>query len=246
MYALSELPDLITPLPIYVAILIIVIAWRTRQRRWWLVLIWFYFMSTPAIANKGIAWLEDQHRPIEDLAPFQGHAVVLLPSGMNRLDPALGWVNRPAESGWERLLVAVETAREVGGTLLIPGGSFTGPSGEPIAVTMKNVIERMGIGLTEIEVETRSLNTYENLAFLADRLGDEPFLLVTSATHMPRAMAVADQLDLNAIPQPADFLKSDVIGLRSFLPSGSAIVTWQVVLHELVGQQIYRLRGQGA
>ncbi|MGI9436581.1 MAG: YdcF family protein, partial [Geminicoccaceae bacterium] len=216
------------------------------QRRWWLVLAWLYLMSTPAIANKGVAWLEDQHRPIEDLQPFRDHAVVLLPSGTNRLDAVLGWVNRPAESGWERLLVAVETAREVEGALLIPGGSFTGPRGEPIAVTMKNAVERMGIELAQIEVETQSLNTHENLAFLADRLGEEPFLLVTSATHMPRAMAVADRLDLNAIPQPADFLKSDVIGLRSFLPSISAIITWQVVLHEVVGRLVYRLRGQGA
>ena len=111
---------------------------------------------------------------------------------------------------------------------------------------MKNAIERMGIELAQIEIETRSLTTYENLAFLADRLGEEPFLLVTSATHMPRAMAVADQLDLNAIPQPAGFLASDVIGLRSFLPSISAIITWQVVLHEVVGLQVYRLRGQAS
>ena len=127
MYALNELPDLITPLPIYGAVLLAAIAWRTGRRRWWLALVWLYLMSTPAIANLGVAWLEDQHRPIEELAPFRGHAVVLLPSGTNRLDPVLGWVNRPAESGWERLLVAVETAREVEGALLIPGGSFTGP-----------------------------------------------------------------------------------------------------------------------
>ncbi len=246
MYALNELPDLITPLPIYGAVLLAAIAWRTRRRRWWLALVWLYLMSTPVIANLGVAWLENQHRPIEDLRPFHGHAVVLLPSGTNRLDPELGWVNRLAESGWERLLVAVETARHVDGALLIPGGSFADPENEPIALTMKNALERMGIDLGQIVIETESLNTYENLAFLADQLGEKPFLLVTSATHMPRAMAVADRLKLNAVSQPAGFLASDVIGLRSFLPSISAVVTWQVVLHEIVGLQVYRLRGQAS
>lgn len=246
MYALNELPDLITPLPIYGVVLLAVIAWRTRRRRWWLAFAWFYLMSTSAIADLGVAWLENQYRPIEDLRPFKGHDVVLLPSGKNRLDPRLGWVNRPGEAGWERLLVAVETAREVEGALLIPGGSFTGPEGEPIAVTMKNAIERMGIDLERIVVETRSRNTYENLAFLKDQLGEKPFLLVTSATHMPRAMAIAERLGLNALPKPAGFLANDMGGLRSFLPSISAIMTWQVVLHEIVGLQVYRFRRQAA
>jgi len=246
MYALNELPDLITPLPIYGAVLLAVLAWRTRRLRWWLALLWLYLMSTPAIANLGVAWLENQHRPIEDLRPFQGQAVVLLPSGTNRLDPELGWVNRLAESGWERLLVAVETARQVKGALLIPGGSFGDQENEPIALTMKSALERMGVDPGRIEIETSSLNTYENLAFLADRLGEQPFLLVTSATHMPRAMAVADRLQLNATAQPAGFLMSEVIGLRSFLPSVSAIITWQVVLHEIVGLQVYRLKGRAS
>lgn len=264
MFSTSELPALLTPLPIYGMLLVAVVAWRSRRRIWWLVLAWLYLMSVPATADRAASWLENRYRPIDNLAVYDGYPVVLLTSGRVRLDPVQGWVNRPAESGWERLLVAVETRRRTGGRLIIAGGIITGQTsgqangqtgertgaetedvaGEPIARTMQRMIERIGIDAGEILLETKSLNTYENLAFLEEQLEKQPFILVTSAAHMPRAMAVAERLGLLAIPQPADYLASEVVGLRSFVPAVSAIAHWQAILHEVIGLLYYRLQGQ--
>lgn len=243
MYQLSELPNLMTPLPIYFLLLVAVIAWRTRKLVWWCILAWAYVMSIPVFASLAGSVLENQYRPIADLERYRGHAVVLLSSGSKRLDPERGWVNQLANSGWERLLVATETARRIGGELVIAGGPSGTAGREPIAVTMRNVIEKMGIELDKVSVETASTNTYENLANLKDRLGDAPFILVTSASHLPRAMAVADKLELKAVPQPADYVSGEIVGIRSFLPSPKAILHWQVILHEWVGLLYYRLKG---
>lgn len=262
MFDPSELTKLLTPLPIYGLLLVAVIAFRSRRWFWWPVLAWLWLMSMPAAADRAASWLENRYRPIDNLAVYQGYPVVLLTAGRARLDPVQGWVNRPAEAGWERLLVAVETRRGTGGRLIIAGGDITGQTGredeagsedeagtgqtdvEPIARTMQRMIERLDIETGEILLETSSVNTYENLLFLEDELGDEPFILVTSAVHMPRAMAVAERLGLLAIPQPADYLASDVVGLRSYIPAVSAIAHWQAILHELIGLLYYRLQGQ--
>ncbi len=243
MYLLSELPSLITPLPIYGLLLLALMAWRSGKLVWWFVLVWAYLMSIPALASLAGSFLENQYRPIADLDRYRGYSVVLLSSGSKRLDGGLGWVNQLTNSGWERLLVATETARTTGGGLVIAGGPPPRPGHEPISVTMKNVMSKMGIGLGEVAVETMSTNTYENLANLKGRLGDAPFILVTSATHLPRAMSVARKLGLNAVPQPADYVSSEIIGIRSFLPSLAAILHWQTILHEVVGLLYYKLRG---
>ncbi|MGI9433706.1 MAG: hypothetical protein ACR2Q4_02550 [Geminicoccaceae bacterium] len=47
------------------------------------------------------------------LDPYQGYPVVLLSSGARRWNSDHGWVNMLANSGWERLLVATTTAREI-------------------------------------------------------------------------------------------------------------------------------------
>jgi len=239
MYRLNELPDLLTPLPIYFSLILVVMAWRTGKLTWWLALAWAYLMSIPVVVSLAGGLLEDQYQPIADLERYRGYPVVMLCSGTSRLDSERGWVNQPANSGWERLLVATETAREVGGELFISGGGIQ----EPFAVTMNKVIERMGIELENITLETKSTNTYENLANLQDQLVDKPFILVTSATHLPRSMSVAEKLGLKAIPQPADFVSSEIVGLRSFLPSTQAVQHWHVILHEFVGLLYYKLRG---
>ena len=243
MYQLSELPNLITPLPIYGLILVAVIAWRTRRLVWWSILIWGYLMSIPVLASWAGGYLEDRYRPIDDLRPYQGYRVVLLSSGSTRLDAEKGWINQLANSGWERLLVATQTARAIDGELVIAGGSSAKGETEPISITMKRVIETMGIDLKKVTVETASRNTFENLSLLKDQLSSEPFILVTSATHLPRAMAVAEKLGLQAIPQPADYLSGKIVGPRSFLPSLSAILHWHTLLHELVGFFYYNLKG---
>lgn len=245
MYQLSELPDLLTPLPIYFLLIVAVNAWRTGKLVWWLVLVWAYLMSIPVLASLSGSLLENQYRPIADLERYRGYPVVLLSSGSKRLDSERGWVNQLANSGWERLLVATDAAKQIGGELVIAGGPSASAGREPISVTMKKVIEQMGIGLDRITIETASTNTFENLANLKDQLGDAPFILVTSATHLPRAMAVAEKLELRAVAQPADYVSSEIVGIRSFLPSSEAILHWQVILHEVVGFLYYKLRGYG-
>jgi len=243
MFGINELPSLITPLPIYGLLLLAVIAWRKKSLAWLGILAWAYLMSIPVLADRAADLLERRYPPIADLEPYRNDPVVLLTSGGQRLDNEGGWVNLLANSGWERLLVAVTTARQVEGTLFIAGGPPKTVGGEAISVTVQDVIDRMGIDLDHVVTETTSTNTYENLANLKDQLDGGPFIMVTSAAHLPRAMAVADKLELDAIAQPADYLSGSIVGIRRFWPSIIAILHWQTILHEVAGLLYYKVRG---
>lgn len=63
----------------------------------------------------------------------------------------------------------------------------------------------LGVAPDDIVIERESWDTVDQARILRDMLGDEPFLVVTSASHMPRTMALLEAQGLNAIAAPTDY-----------------------------------------
>ena len=65
-------------------------------------------------------------------------------------------------------------------------------------------------------------------------MGNEQFILVTSATHMPRAMSLFKSLGLNPIAAPTSYYKgnfsSSFINLRA-----SSFYLSKIAIHEYIG-----------
>jgi len=75
---------------------------------------------------------------------------------------------------------------------------------------------------------------------------DGPVLLVTSAAHMWRSMAVFESAGLRAIPAATDY-GSGRIELgdpRVWLPDAGALHGTDGAIKEYLGVLVYRLRGQ--
>ena len=101
-----------------------------------------------------------------------------------------------------------------------------------------------------------SLNTYQNAVnvkkILSER-GIDRVLLVTSAMHMPRSLAIFKHLEINAIAAPTDFLvtKGEIQELSStpkgailnLLPDSKNLHNFTLALKEYIGMVVYRLRG---
>jgi uncharacterized SAM-binding protein YcdF (DUF218 family) len=70
--------------------------------------------------------------------------------------------------------------------------------------------------------------------FTKSLIGDEPFILVTSATHMPRAMMLFESLGLNPIPAPTNFYKTES---NSFFiaPEVESFNISRIAIHEYIG-----------
>ena len=101
-----------------------------------------------------------------------------------------------------------------------------------------------------ILLERESRNTYENAVYtrklLAARGIDGPVLLVTSAAHMWRSMAVFESAGMRVIPAATDY-GPGAIGLsdpRVWIPDADALHNTNGAIKEYLGMFVYRLRGQ--
>lgn len=108
---------------------------------------------------------------------------------------------------------------------------------------------QFGVPDEDIIVEAQSRNTHENASEtkkMLDSLGIEgKFLLVTSATHMRRALACFSKEGIEAVP----FCTDKKTGPRRFypdyllVPKSAAMGRWNVLLHEWIGCVSYKVAG---
>lgn len=93
-------------------------------------------------------------------------------------------------------------------------------------------------------LESASRNTYENAVLSAALPGvdkTQPWLLVTSAWHMPRAMATFKKAGWNVTAYPVDFTTGRQAEWTDYSLSHGV---WNTALHEYLGLLAYRLSGK--
>jgi uncharacterized SAM-binding protein YcdF (DUF218 family) len=104
-----------------------------------------------------------------------------------------------------------------------------------------------GVNPHRLILETESHNTYEN-AVLSRKLVDpqptERWLLVTSAFHMPRSVAVFNATDWKVIPFPTDYRSLPKGELNWRFDVASRLREADLALHEWIGLIAYRLMGR--
>src|SRR5690606_12821560 len=94
--------------------------------------------------------------------------------------------------------------------IVVSGGfiDFFG-STVPEAEAMKELLMALGVAEEDIVLEGRARNTYENAIYvreIAEEQGFNEILLVMSALHMPRSLAIFEKQNFAVIPAPVDFL----------------------------------------
>lgn len=110
----------------------------------------------------------------------------------------------------------------------------------------------MGIPAADIAVDRDSRNTAENAAN-AKKIIDSlhlppPYLLVTSAMHMPRAQKTFTKAGIEIIPYPAAFSvrpPDSIVPTDYVLPSANALKNWDIYLREITGSLMYWISGRG-
>lgn len=119
-------------------------------------------------------------------------------------------------------------------------------SGPSEADRARMFFESLGATGPRMQYEARSRNTYDNAVMTAAMPGidiQKPWLLVTSAWHMPRSIGVFKKAGWNITAYPVDFRTSDSTPWTSYsLTYGPQ--RWQMGLHELLGLVSYRIVGR--
>jgi len=81
-------------------------------------------------------------------------------------------------------------------------------AGEGDADSAPRLLTALGVAPERLVLENRSRDTWENAAFSRDMVKPQPgrtWLLVTSAFHMPRAMALFRKAGFDVVAWPADY-----------------------------------------
>ena len=182
-------------------------------------------------------------------AEWQRYAGVVVLGGA--LEPA--WVRAgngqvALNDAAERMTVPVALLRQHPHLrLLFTGGEGAlHTTGEPEAVQARAFFESLGVPAQRMQFESRSRTTYENAVFTAALPGVDktrPWLLLTSAWHMPRALATFRAAGWNVTPYPVDYRTGTRTPWTEYSLVDS-LARWQIALHEWVGLLAYRVAGR--
>jgi len=186
------------------------------------------------------------------LAPLENRFPV--PEAPARVDGIIllgGAVNANMADGQPILISARERMTEFlvlarrypNARLLFTGGSGSIWLGAPSeAAVAQQFSAQQGLDVKRVSIEGASRSTWENALFsrnLVQPCAGETWILITSASHMPRAVGVFRRLGWKVLPWPVDY-KTDNVRTIDLAPHLALLDT---ALHEWAGLLDYRLMG---
>lgn len=130
--------------------------------------------------------------------------------------------------------------------LVFTGGKIKETDPFTISSQMAALAEIWGVDPESIVLETESRDTKDHVRFLKEMVGPEPFVLVTSAAHLPRATAMFEHAGLKPVPAPTDFHSIGNVRLSwSWLvPRTGRLQDAENAFYEYMGLTLAKLRGQ--
>jgi uncharacterized SAM-binding protein YcdF (DUF218 family) len=208
----------------------------------------FYICSNPFIVDECFrAW--EPVTPDHDLLPARYEAAIVL-GGIGDIDLRLKKINF-GFSG-DRLFQTLRLYHEGKIKKII----YTGGSGsiefpeKREGVFVQRYLRSIHVPDSAVIIESESKNTYENAVFTKSIIDSMKirgnFLLVTSAAHMPRSLAVFKKAGYTNLT-PYTTNRSSGLRRRTldhlFIPNAGALLGLDMLIHEWVGFVTYKLKG---
>ncbi len=218
------------------------------KRLAWVALALLLLSGWAAIPQAMVRDLESRYPPPAADADMQKYVGVVVLGGAlarSKIWEAHGQVALNEQA--ERMTVSVSLAQKhphlkllfTGGTPSVP------PKGMSEAQRAKIFFDAMGVDPKRVLYESAARNTYENARYSATTPGvdpRQPWLLMTSAVHMPRSMGVFEKTGWNVTPYPVDYRTTSELSVLDYsLHDGPAL--WELALHEMLGYYVYRMAG---
>ncbi len=201
---------LMLPLPALLILIAIglLLVWFSRWQKTgkgiitasWLILL---LLSLQPVADKML-------KPIEDSYPtWRGgekvNYIVILGGGYT-WDDAWAPSSNLINNSLPRLNEGIRLWHQNPGSKLIFTGAAAKTNPVSTAEAGARVAESLGIPRSDIITLDSPKDTEEEAAAVKQAIGDAPFLLVTSASHMPRAIIFFRHAGLHPLPAPANQL----------------------------------------
>ena len=244
------------PLGLEMLLLGLALLWFTRRQTAGKILVsaataLLLILSYAFVPNLALRPLEQQYPAVPDLAAGQsGHGVragkwIVVLGGGHTSDPKLPVTSQIGAESLYRVLEGVRLYQAgAGRQLIFSGGGVFDPI--PEAQVMARVALIMGVNPQDIILESTSRDTEEQARLLKPMVGQDNFFLVTSASHMSRAMAMFHKQGLDPVAAPVGHLVRQAAQWSpgDFFPSSSAMRKAETALYEYLGRAWAGLRGK--
>jgi len=193
-------------------------------------------LSLPAVQAPFLRWAEENPNSLEKIPP-QTAAIVVPGAGVLDVPGDRPGTHRLGATGLARAAEGIRLAREFSDLPLVFTGGVIGER-PASSEAMGDFAVEMGISRDRIVTFDSPRSTAEEAAETARRFGaGAEVILVTSATHLPRARRLFEREGLRVIGAPADFLSDEgTLDGMDFLPRASTWENWQRLFHEWYGR----------
>lgn len=262
MFFLKKLISaVLMPMPLCLAAIAVGLAllWFTKRQRAGKIVATAGFgalllLSYGVVADLLSVPLENDHQPLlvagsadgpDDARARQARWIVVLGGG-HSYHPELPPNSQAGLAALARLVEGVRLKKQLPAAKLIVSGAYGAP-GPTHAKVLASIAEGMGVARADIVLEERTYDTHDEAMAVRNLVGgNTTVILVTSATHLPRAAALFRKQGLDPLPSPADVVGIDPPGVDvgSFFPDGGAMFEIQRAWHEYLGMIFSKLRGQ--
>lgn len=207
------------------------------------------FFTNPFIIRQCITWYEV--KPVH-LSPSAKYNAGILLGGMvgyNRYDRQ-GYFNGAADRFIETALLY--KTGHIDHIIIAAGNGYITKNNFREALFIKERLTELGVPGETIYTDTSSRNTLENARYSKNFIDSfriqGPYLLISSAMHLPRAELVFKKAGIIADLYPCDFISksisNDVFG-DYILPSSLALTYWDNFIKEILGILTYKMTGKG-
>jgi uncharacterized SAM-binding protein YcdF (DUF218 family) len=210
---------------------------RQRPGSWLLVCAaaTVYLGSLAPVGQALLAPLEGAYPPLAAEASLESlNAIVVLGSGYMPRDaiPVTGALDA---DGLARIVEGLRLARRVPGVRLVVSGGAP-PGYTPGALGYAQLARDFGVDDASLVVLQSPLNTAAEAREVAALLGAAPFVLVTSAYHMPRAVRLMHRAGTHPVPAPTgQRVGGTASGWHRWLPTSAGLRDTELALHEYLG-----------
>ena len=182
---------------------------------------------------------------ITDTSIYQNIKWVVVLGGGHSTDPKLSITDKLSDASLVRLVEGIRLHRQLSESklLLSGGGAFSSTSE---AGVMSKMAMALGMKKKELVLESESKDTKDQAGFIQNIIGSNKFILVTSASHMARSVALFKAKGMKPIPAPTGFQVKDTLKISpaDFFPSAKGIDKMERVVYEYLGIAWAIMRGQ--
>lgn len=241
------LGTLLLPLPftlllMAVALLLLWLNFQTKAAKILLSFSWLLLLccSLQPIADFALAPLETQYPTWN--GKQQPEYIVVLGGGYT-WDPTWAPSSNLAGSSLARVTEGIRQWQRFPQAKLIFTGAAAAGTPRSNAAVAADVAQSLAVPKDHIIVLEQPRDTQQEAKAVADRIKHQPFLLVTSANHLPRAMRYFQQQGLDPIPVPANQMAvhGTLNPWQKYLPSGLWLIHSERAEYETLGRIWQRL-----